>query len=68
MYFIPSLLNISEWYDEKYKDLLIYFDSWEDLRKKVHTLNYDKHKLKLKEFGEKHIKTTLNKWELVLNN
>lgn len=64
--FIPNLLKISEWYDEKYKDLLIYFDSWEDLRKKVHTLNYDKHKLKLKEFGEKHIKTTLNKWKNML--
>ena len=61
-------LHLSEWYNDTHTDLLIYFDSWEDLKKKVHTLNYDKHKLKLKEFGEKHIKTTLNKWESVLNN
>ena len=61
-------LHLSEWYNDTHTDLLIYFDSWEDLRKKVNTLNYDKHKLKLKEFGEKHIKTTLNKWESVLNN
>tara|TARA_B110000444_G_scaffold253048_1_gene283258 strand:+ start:309 stop:1316 length:1008 start_codon:yes stop_codon:yes gene_type:complete len=66
--YLKDNFNLSEWYNEEHKDLLIYFDSWEDLKKKVNTLNYDKHKLKLKEFGEKHIKTTLNKWESVLNN
>lgn len=64
--FIPNFLNISEWYDKKYKNLLIYFDSWEDLKQKVNTLNYDKHKLKLKKFGKKHTKTILKKWKEIL--
>lgn len=64
--FRPNLLKMSEWYNETHKDLLIYFDSWEDLRKKINTLNYDKHKLKLKEFGEKHINAMLNKWKNIL--
>ena len=61
-----EVLHLSEWYNDTHTDLLIYFDSWEGLRKKVHSLNYDKHKLKLKEFGKKHIKTTLNKWESIM--
>ena len=47
--------------------LLIYFDSWEDLKNKINTLNYEEHKLKLKNFGETHIQTTLEKWKYLIN-
>tara|TARA_B110001450_G_scaffold179923_2_gene168102 strand:- start:3439 stop:4446 length:1008 start_codon:yes stop_codon:yes gene_type:complete len=66
--FITNVINISEWYNDKHKDLLIFFDSWEELKQKINTLNYQEHKLKLKEFGEKHIKITLNKWKNILYN
>lgn len=64
--FIPQVLSISEWYNPKHKDLLIYFDSWKDLKTKINALNYEKHKLKLKEYGEKHKIKTLNKWHALL--
>lgn len=65
--YIQKKLNISEWYNEKYKDLLIYFNSWEELKTKINTLNYVEHKLKLKTFGEVHIKKTLDQWLSILN-
>ena len=56
-------------YEGKLKlHLLIYFDSWEDLKNKINTLNYEEHKLKLKNFGETHIQTTLEKWKYLINN
>ena len=63
--FIDKVLTISEWYSPKYKDLLIYFNSWEDLKIKITTLNYMDHKLKLKIFGELHKKKTLNQWNKI---
>lgn len=65
--YVEKLLNISEWYNEEHKDLLIYFDSWEDLKNKINTLNYEEHKLKLKNFGETHIQTTLEKWKYLIH-
>jgi len=64
--FISKVLTISEWYNPKYKDLLIFFNSWEDLKIKITTLNYVDHKLTLKAFGEAHIKKTLKLWEQLI--
>ena len=66
--FIPDLLELSEWYNPNYDNLLIKFDSWDDLKNKINTLNYEEHKLKLKEFGKKHEENILNSWKLLLIN
>jgi hypothetical protein len=65
--FLFTNIEISEWYNEAHKDLLIYFDSWDNLKLKIDTLNYEEHKLKLIDFGEKHEINTLNKWREILN-
>ena len=64
--FLYSHIEISEWYNKEHKDLLIYFDSWEDLKIKINTLNYEKHKLKLKKFGKFHEEEILKKWSEIL--
>jgi hypothetical protein len=65
--FIQSSLNLSEWYNEDHKKLLIYFDSWEDLILKINSLNYDEHKKKLKGYGKILETDRLNKWKLLFN-
>lgn len=60
-------IKLSEWYNPDYDNLLIKFDSWEDLKNKINSLNYEEHKLKLKEFGKKHEENILNSWKLLLN-
>lgn len=63
---LPKYMQISEWYNEKHSKLIIYFDSWEDLKKKVSTLDYENHKSKLIEYGKKHEKDVCEKWNKVL--
>jgi FkbM family methyltransferase len=63
---LPKYMQISEWYNEKHSKLIIYFDSWEDLKKKVSTLDYENHKSKLIEYGKKHEKDVCEKWNRVL--
>ena len=71
-FFTPNLsflfthIDISEWYNDKHKELIIYFDSWNDLKEKILTLNYEEHKLKLKDYKDNHEKNILNEWREVL--
>ena len=58
-----EILELSEWYCDDYKDILIYFNSWEDLLFKIN-IDYDK-KI-LIEFGKKHEKKYLNIWDKIL--
>ena len=57
-----EVLYLSEWYCDEFKDVLIYFDSWDDLKKKVKTFNYTKSKKNLRTIGDKHEKNMLEKW------
>jgi len=58
-----EILNISEWYCEEFKDVFIYFDSWDDLKYKIENLNYIRQKEILKNIGIKHEKEMLEKWK-----
>lgn len=62
-----DVLHLSEWYCEDFEDALIYFDSWEDLKYKIETLDFNKQKSILKEFGKKHEEETLEKWKKYIN-
>lgn len=64
--FNRNLLYLSEWYCDELKDIFVYFDTWEDLCKKIKTTNYEKQKIIIKEFGKKHKAETLNKWNKLL--
>lgn len=64
--FIPQLLALSEWYNPTYEHLLIFFDSWNDLKQKISDLDYEKHRQKLKQYGEKHKCIVLDKWNDLL--
>ena len=62
-----DVLHLSEWYCENFEDIFIYFDSWEDLKKKIKTLDFNKQKNKLKQTGKKHEIETLEKWKKYIN-
>lgn len=66
--FLPYYLYKSEWYNDRYSDLLIYFDSWEDLSNKIKNTDYISLKNKLKDFGKDHINHTLDSWSDILEN
>ena len=62
----PELFHLSEWYDEKHKNLFVFFDSWDDLKRKIANTNYGKKKGILLEFGKKHKREMLDKWRKLL--
>lgn len=65
--FIEDKLYLSEWYCEDFKDVFIYFDSWEDLKNKIYNIDYEKHKELLKNIGDKHENEMLEKWKKYIN-
>ena len=63
---VESKLDISEWYCKDFQDAFIYFDSWDDLKKKINELDFNKQKIILKNIADKHEKENLEKWKNIL--
>ncbi len=61
-----ELLYLSEWYCDNHKDIIIYFDSWNDLVNKTNNFDYNSHKEKLIKFGEQHENNMLELWREIL--
>lgn len=60
-----STIELSEWYSEELKDILIYFDSWDDLAIKIKQTNFVEIKQKIKKFGQMHHDAMINRWKAV---
>lgn len=68
---IPAVLDsmiadgtykFSEWYTPEHKDLIVYFDSWQDLKHKIATTDYDAMSRKIKAFAHEHKCTMMSGW------
>lgn len=57
-----------EWYYGEHRDILIYFDSWQDLAYKITTTDYDTMRKRIKAFGEYHRNEMLDRWRSVLHD
>lgn len=55
-------LQWSEWYFDEFKDVLVYFDSWEDLKHKVATTDYSAMHAKVKAFGGAYREGMVREW------
>lgn len=67
-YITLDLFNLIEWYKPEYKDLLVYFDSWQDLKYKVETLDYAEMSRRNKLFAQRHRETQLQRWQQVFRD
>lgn len=63
----PGLLKLSEWYCDEHEDILVFFDSWEDLQYKIKTTDYKLKTQKILEFAQKHHDDMLSKWNSIIN-
>jgi hypothetical protein len=59
-------IELSEWYCKDFENAFIYFDSWDDLKYKINTVNFNNHKELLKKIGDKHENNMLDKWKKIL--
>lgn len=61
-----EVIGLSEWYNCYYKDVIVYFDSWEDLFIKIKKTNFMEKKISLFNLGIKMNKNKLEKWEQII--
>lgn len=64
-YFTAQNFECAEWYREENKDLFIYFDSWQDLKNKIETADYEIKNKNIKQFAATHKKTMIARWKEV---
>jgi hypothetical protein len=62
----PEILKLSEWYCAEHKELLVFFDSWEDLQEKVKTIDYETKTQTILDFSKKHHDEMLSRWNTIL--
>ncbi len=58
-----SVSTLNEWYCAEYRDLFVYFDSWQDLADKVAMTDYVAMSQKIKQRGQQHRETMLQRWQ-----
>jgi len=64
----PKLSSFVEWYNPDYKDCIVYFDSWADLKRKIKTVDYSKMRQKIKAMGVHHRQIMLDRWRKVFSS
>lgn len=54
--------ELCDWYCSEYRDLFVYFDSWQDLQEKIRTTDYAAMHEKIKKAGLVHWQKNLQAW------
>lgn len=61
-----ELLELSEWYCEENKDLMVFFDSWQDLYTKTLSTNYVDMSKTILEYADRLEKQSLQGWKNIM--
>lgn len=59
--------ELSDWYTQEHKEIIVYFDSWDDLKNKIINTDFKLLKKRVKSFGSQHKKEMLKRWKNVFN-
>lgn len=59
--------DLSEWYKPSLQDVVTYFDSWEDLKRKIQTADFVKLREKTKAYATINRETMLNRWQQIFS-
>ncbi len=62
------LYELCEWYAKEHRDLLVFYDSWDDLKHKIETTDYDAMKKRIITFAQNHEQDMLNRWRMVFDD
>ena len=66
--FFNTQYSLAEWYNNENKDIITYFDSWDDLNYKLTTIDFAALKSKIVSFAHTHKTKILNQWQSIINN
>ncbi len=60
-----KLYDLSEWYSPQHRELVTYFDSWEDLQVKINETDFPMLREKIKSFAMTHKSRMLDRWRKI---
>ena len=60
--------ELCDWYKKEFKDCMVYFDSWQDLRYKIEHTNYQLLRKRIKAIAQRNEKVMLSRWKKVFTN
>ncbi len=63
-----NLFHLCEWYASENRDLFVYFDSWQDLKKKFDSLDIVTKRRQVRQLAAKHRAMMLDRWKGVFDN
>jgi hypothetical protein len=61
-HFTLTDFHLCDWYCAEYRDLFVYFDSWQDLKHKIASTNYQALSAKVREKGRQHKADMMQRW------
>lgn len=67
--YIPAqeIFDYCDWYDESIKELMVYFDSFEELPRLIRETNFKKKREAIKEWHKGHAERCLDAWKPIFN-
>lgn|SRR5579872_304683 len=54
--------HLSEWYCDEHRDIITYFDSWDDLKNKIESTDFDALRTKIKTYAQQLHNKTIEQW------
>lgn len=63
-----KLYELCEWYTTQHRDLIVYYDSWQDLKYKIEHTDYQAMRTKIINFAHEHEQEMLNRWRMVFDD
>lgn len=60
-----GLLHHCEWYFKEYQDVMVFFDSWDDLKQKVEQTDYSAMQKRIRAFGQHHREEMIERWDVL---
>jgi hypothetical protein len=59
--------QLAEWYNKENSEIITYFDSWDDLKHKIESTDFDALRTKIKLYAQKHRAATIKKWKSIFS-
>lgn len=65
--FLKNNYHLAEWYNEQHREIITYFDSWDDLKQKIESTDFAVLRAKIQRYTKNHRQNTLEKWKNIFN-
>jgi len=65
--YMSTCIHLTEWYCPEHSKWFIFFDSWQDLKNKIETTNFDTMRMKVQHYGRQHNDAVIAQWQALFD-